>query len=292
MRYLYISLIVLGFSWFSYGQFHQFQLVLVNSTIGSEVYAGCYGCGYESNDEGLNAIFENHNVVHYEKRYLYGGTSLENFYGAVHVGTCNNCNIDLLVTDLNEYDSVIRIASSHTDEDNFFNHGLRLELADSMFGIPTGEVNGIITTNNADLNQVFVDYNVVYYDLIAPGGINDEAFELLCECNAESLKQELDTLTEVVSSTGLMTMYGLLSVNEVAHLNLEVYPNPFKNKLKLDVNKPIDQIILYDILGKSVYESSSISHFEDFSSTLKSGVYLLKLLTDEGETLTKKLIKS
>ena len=71
-----------------------------------------------------------------------------------------------------------------------------------------------------------------------------------------------------------------------------IFPNPFKYKISVEINKPLESIKLYDILGKSIYKSSSLSDFENFSSTLNSGVYLLKLLTEDGESLTKKLIKS
>ena len=43
---------------------------------------------------------------------------------------------------------------------------------------------------------------------------------------------------------------------------------------------------------KQVYKSTSIIDFESFTSSLKPGVYLLKLMTTEGESITKKLIKA
>lgn len=289
MRCLYVVLVLFSFNYFAYAQFHQFQLVLVDSNVGSEDFVGCEGCSYESNDDGLNTIFQNHDVGYYQRAYVYSGAFVDSGK-AVYVGSCDSCDMNQLVSDLNDYDTVIQIASS-TNIDSWFNHGLALNLTNDSVGVATGESNGVVTTNDASLNQIFEDYNVSYYHLVV-SGTSYKRYELFCNCDANSLKQELDSLTSVVSSTELLFMSMLLSIDEEIKTKISIYPNPFKTKVSIYINKPISTIEVYDSLGKSIYESSSISHFEEFSSTLKTGVYLLKLVTNDGESLTKKLIKS
>ncbi|MEO1033731.1 MAG: T9SS type A sorting domain-containing protein [Bacteroidota bacterium] len=291
MRPFYTFLIIIGFNWLSYAQFHNFQLILVDSSIGSALFAGCEGCSNESNDEGLNIIFQDHNVGYYQNAYVYSSPS-EDLMLAIYIGSCDSCDIDQLVADLNAYSGVILIASSYSIEDDYyFNHGLSLSLVDETIGVPIGEVSGVITTNNADLNQIFTDNNVSYYELVNVG-TSYERFELFCNCDVIVLKQELDQLSAVVSSTELLPMIVLLSIHEEIEATTNIHPNPFKNRVSIEVNKPVGRIALYDILGKSIYESSSIRHFEEFSLTLQPGVYVLRLITITGESLTKKLIKS
>ncbi|WP_299128886.1 T9SS type A sorting domain-containing protein [uncultured Winogradskyella sp.] len=186
---------------------------------------------------------------------------------------------------------MILIASSDPEDDSLFNHGLSLSLVDNSNGMATGEDNGTVTTNNADLNQIFSDYNVSYYELVNEG-TSYERFELFCNCDAELLKQELDALSSVVSSTELMFLVVLLSLDEQSKAKVKIYPNPYKHKVTIDFDKPIIALEIYDITGKSVYESQSISNFENFSQTLESGVYLLKIKTESEESITKKLVKS
>ncbi|MBL86131.1 MAG: hypothetical protein CMO82_05660 [Winogradskyella sp.] len=289
MKHLYFFLGLFFINYFGFAQYHQFQLVLVDSNVGSEVYLGCAGCSQESNDEGLNNIFQNHNVTCYQTAYVYSDTP-NDLYGSIHIGGCDGCNIAQLVQDLNNYDSVIMIASEDYEEYSF-NHGLNLTLVDDTIGTPIGENNGVVTTNNTNLNQIFTNFNVSYYT-IANAGTSYENYELFCNCDATLLKQELDMLSTIVLSTDYMSMGVVLSTEESQMTHVSIHPNPFKDKISIKINKAIESIEIYDILGKSIYKSSSVSELENYSSTLKSGVYLLKITTKDGNTMTKKLIKS
>jgi hypothetical protein len=151
-------------------------------------------------------------------------------------------------------------------------------------------IDGLVVTNDIGLTQIFQDFNVRKYELYPDS--EELNYSLVCSCDAQVLKTELNNYTSVIGNVADVNYYHLLSIDEEEHLSSKIYPNPFEDKVSVQVNKPLDSIILYDVLGKLIYESSSISHFEDFSTTLKSGVYILKLLTEDGESMTKKLIKS
>ena len=169
---------------------------------------------------------------------------------------------------------------------------LNLALVDENIGVQTGtNGNNVITTNDTGLSQIFENFNVREYNLYLDGPA-DTNYSLVCDCDAQLLKTELENYSAVVANTWNVNYVQLLSINEVQKTTVNIHPNPFKEKVNIEINKSIESIMLYSILGKQVYKSTSIIDFESFTSNLKSGVYLLKLMTTEGESITKKLIKS
>jgi len=287
MKHLY-SILIFLISFLSFAQSGGVQLVLVDSAVGAMIYEGCAECSDESNDEGLNAIFLTHNVNWYQNAYAYSGSL--GMSGKIHMAACNGCDVNQFLEDLNNYDSVIRIASLSNSDDSYFNHGLNLKLIDDNIGIPTGDTNGIITTNNSDLNQIFIDYNVSLYELVYVGS-SYERYELFCDCDATQLKQELDNLSSVVLSSNYLDMIFLLSTNEYALNETKIHPNPFTDKVTVDTNAQISQLVVYDVLGKEIFNSNSVAALEDFSSSLSSGIYVIKLFDSENRSITRKLIK-
>ncbi|WP_299128887.1 hypothetical protein [uncultured Winogradskyella sp.] len=86
MKNLYTFFIFLFLTAQAYAQYQSFQLVLVDSATGYEADSGCADCGNQSNDEGLNTIFETYNVVYYQMAFAYSAN--EDFQGAIHMGAC------------------------------------------------------------------------------------------------------------------------------------------------------------------------------------------------------------
>ncbi len=86
-------------------------------------------------------------------------------------------------------------------------------------------------------------------------------------------------------NTGTLSLGQDLSKNAI-----NIYPNPVKNKLQINTNNAaIQEITIYDILGKTILKSQSSIRVLDVSQ-LKSGMYLIKIKTDYG-TSTKRIIK-
>jgi len=72
---------------------------------------------------------------------------------------------------------------------------------------------------------------------------------------------------------------------------IKVFPNPITNQLFVNNSNTlnIQSIKLYDVLGKKVFQE--LNNFEQIDvSTLKTGVYLVKIETDKG-VITKKVVK-
>jgi len=68
----------------------------------------------------------------------------------------------------------------------------------------------------------------------------------------------------------------------------EVYPNPTSDFINVIVNNDVNQIIIYDILGKEKLKTNNkIINISDF----ESGIYYVKLMNSMGESI-KKIIKN
>lgn len=288
MRQLYFFLLILNFSFIGYSQYSNIQVELVNQFVGTPIDI-CNSCEVNtSNDDGLNQIFANYNILNYQ--YIYPQAYLgENGEALYYLIGCVNCDVNQLVSDLNAYDSVIRYAAEETVEDHSVNI-LNLELVDATVGAYS-ETNpeDLIVTNDTGLTQIFENFNVREYVLYPT---EEAQYSLVCDCDAQLLKAELEGYSSVISTVSDVFYGMLLSVEEKIKFKAEIYPNPFSGKVSIQINQPIESIQLYDILCKNMYQSNSIKDFENFSKSLKSGIYLLKLMDKEGNAVVKKIMKS
>lgn len=82
-----------------------------------------------------------------------------------------------------------------------------------------------------------------------------------------------------------------LSNHEVSLVkDISVYPNPTKNFINIFSKKEIQKIELFDIKGLKIYESKQVNDkvsLENFSK----GVYVLKIILENGEIISEKVIK-
>jgi uncharacterized repeat protein (TIGR03803 family) len=69
---------------------------------------------------------------------------------------------------------------------------------------------------------------------------------------------------------------------------LTVYPNPFSEQINLRSNRAIQQIVIYNMNGVEVYRRDNLnSMIFNLSPKLKKGVYLLRVIHEEGSVLRK-----
>ena len=87
------------------------------------------------------------------------------------------------------------------------------------------------------------------------------------------------------------TCYSTLNVDDFETNTLKIYPNPIKgNTLNAEV-KSTTNYQIYDILGKKILSGTVTTTNKKINvSSLKKGIYILKLETSNG-SVTKKLIK-
>ncbi|UPS91814.1 T9SS type A sorting domain-containing protein [Bizionia sp. M204] len=269
----------------TYAQQHQIQIELVDENVGYSLTVGGQYSN-ESNDAGLNLIFQNHNVTSYEMVYGYTNETMMDKLGVV---SCEDCDVEQFLQDLTNYNSVINYVDIFSGD--VLSNGLVLNLVDNNVGSFVSYSNEIAVTNDGGLNQIFSDYNVRLYENVNVG-TSYEQYELVCNCDANLLKQELDSYSTVVSITDYVYASFLLLTADIESQGVKIYPNPFTNTINLDTVTPIKTIEVYNILGKRVHVSSKTRNFEYFAPTLTRGIYLLKIINQNGQTSTKKLIKN
>jgi hypothetical protein len=73
--------------------------------------------------------------------------------------------------------------------------------------------------------------------------------------------------------------------------DLKVFPNPTNNQIKIQASQVVDSVSIYNIFGKLVYKDAvNSSNLLIDMSTLSSGVYLLKVSSDN-KIVNRKIIK-
>lgn len=79
--------------------------------------------------------------------------------------------------------------------------------------------------------------------------------------------------------------------SQMADRKLTVFPNPVADVLNVNCSSPVRKISLFDPLGQLVYSLSGKDSYEVNVSHLPSNFYLLRVETEDGNVLTRKIIK-
>lgn len=272
MKRLLLLLLVTGFS---FGQNQVVEIKLVDANIGVEAFQSG-----TSNDSGLNQIFQNHNVIRYEKRYNHP-LFLDKYYEA----ECQNCDTNQLYIDLLNYTSVVEKARITTYGSPFLDV-LYTQLHSATIGIPTGTTNGIIVTNDTGLNQIFQNFNVNHFALICPNC----SYYIGCNCNNVALKSALDNYSVLNFSEYIYASYWLGNA-QFQKSKTTISPNPFSTYFNIQSEEPISNYSLVDISGKQLITTTSKNELDNLSFLLNSGIYFLKMQFENGESGNYKLIK-
>jgi hypothetical protein len=290
------------FTQFSFGQEKYIQVEVVDQspTIGSFIGAPTYyydmPLGYTnySNDAGLNAILAGNNVIAYDTIESLQNIS-ENGYANWTLVVCNNCDVNQLAANLNAYSSVIR--NAYPSGDLYAYNQLSLKIADINVGISTGTNNGIVTTNDTGLNAIFVTHNVYFYVQQFPSSTQNSLLRshiVMCDCDANDLKADLDAYTAVIESGTVERQFllsQLLSTTEAVFTDVNIYPNPVKNTLHISNTTHIKSLEIYSIQGQVMRTQKS--QFETIDmSTLSSGLYFVKLTDNANRSKTIKIAKN
>ncbi|AOW19684.1 T9SS type A sorting domain-containing protein [Urechidicola croceus] len=82
---------------------------------------------------------------------------------------------------------------------------------------------------------------------------------------------------------------GSLSVDDYLFDTVSIFPNPATDRIEIKGLQEEAVFKVYSILGKKLLEQKLTNDYIDISS-LKSGIYFVKLITENGQT-TKKLVK-
>jgi hypothetical protein len=81
-----------------------------------------------------------------------------------------------------------------------------------------------------------------------------------------------------------------MSINEYALQDkVKVFPNPFHEVLQIESSVSFKTMALYDLLGKQIISQAFTKELN--TSNLARGMYLLRLYTEDGEVVVKKVVK-
>jgi hypothetical protein len=80
-----------------------------------------------------------------------------------------------------------------------------------------------------------------------------------------------------------------MSAEDFVKDNTKVFPNPFTNSLQIESETSFSIMQLYDVAGKQIISQNFTNTID--TTNLAQGLYLLHLITEDGEVVVKKVIK-
>jgi Secretion system C-terminal sorting domain len=285
-----ILLLLLSVS-FGFSQVTALEVKLVDSAVGTSNFNGANSGTTESNDSGLNAIFQNYNLISYMGKY---GHLYPPFEGRFTEILCDQSDATQLKNDLIAYSSVVE-SVRYTYQGSPFSDCLYSETTTLGIGIPVGFNNEIVVTNDDGLNQIFEDFNVYYYEQVAPNATIESllrTYSVVCNCDNIQLKVALDNYDNVINYTEFANPIYLLNNATFEKPNSVIAPNPFSTTFSIQTEESISSYLLMDSIGKQILNTNSKSELDAVSLQLNSGMYLLNLQFENGSIENYKIIKN
>lgn len=153
----------------------------------------------------------------------------------------------------------------------------------------TNWISNDITTIS---NVINLDYNLREFDFKNISLANNNPnFKVRVRFDGSNMTADEGkrVLLNNISIKGIDT--AVLSAEDFEKINLSVYPNPTTENIKIISEKPIQQVVVYNLFGQSIFtkkfDSENVTI--DLSSYAK-GVYLFKI-SSENSSIIKKVIK-
>ncbi len=80
---------------------------------------------------------------------------------------------------------------------------------------------------------------------------------------------------------------------EMAQSQISIFPNPAINEITISSDKMIQMVSIYDVTGKEIKKlNSNLEFVEKINiSDLESGIYFVRIMNNEEQVITKKIIK-
>lgn len=158
--------------------------------------------------------------------------------------------------------------------------------------------NYTFTNANYTVNEN-VCLNDGCYDLIVYDSYGDGMSSTQCEFGSVNLLDaNLDTITNVAQAdanfgNSVVRNFCLgnpAEIDENLVSSISIYPNPFQNTIHVSSEFIMEEITVYDISGKIIFNQALNQIDYSFNLPVKSGIYLIKVKDAKNE-IVKKLIK-
>lgn len=158
-----------------------------------------------------------------------------------------------------------------------------------------GTVNAVIETPSGVQSVIFFEaptLNATVTDLTRVAQDTNPCFTgNTASIDAEANKIYYIFVTNMGASTNINIDLLTLGINEDAISNFKLFPNPAISNVTLSANKIIENIIIYNLQGQVVFNTTAASYSKELNvSFLPTGSYLLEITTD-GVKQVRKLVK-
>lgn len=165
-------------------------------------------------------------------------------------------------------------------------------ITDSITGAPI--VNAVIRIQPTNV-VTFSDIDGSYACGMPESGTYD--VEIIHEDYPSKLIEDVEFMNGVLTdlNVALSNFYTGIS-NSIDEADINIYPNPSTSAFKLDhvlKNADLEQIHVYDLTGRMVEEIAVDNQTSNYSfgSELPKGTYFIKVLDENGRTLSRKITK-
>ena len=281
---LQILICFISFSLFGQNQQTKMVVILPNTTYSYYTNPNCVNlpvnCQRQFNDAGLQAIFNTYLITVPEVGYYVCSTQTQN-YSAVELYGISSGTIPAFTQDLQNYTQGV-VAVDYiqgTPNQVYYN------LINNSVGSFQNITNGIVTTNDAALNQIFTDFDV--FSIIEFG----QQKQVSCNCNGVQLANTLNNLTTIIQTSFTSCGIAYLNNESFSKSKIVIYPNPFQNTLTIETDDKITSYSISNIVGNKILETTSQGDLNTNLTALNSGVYFLKLTFEDKGSEIKKIIK-
>jgi hypothetical protein len=240
-----------------------------------------------------NANFVNHGIFNVARVAFAGGTAISNgtftadsFYTAIstNAGWISNGDMNINYSYWNTGKFTLGAAAELIVEDNFYN-------GDSLIS----GVNAVLVNNGAiRVNGDFANTDTmrgsgqvcIYGNSVNLGTITG-TLDMCDNTGGGPVDYNFGTIGGSVTTCLSPCNIGF---NEVVSIPVQVYPNPSTDLIQIKAEQAI-QVMVFDLLGKMVYQSTTENQVQNISVTeWAPGVYTYRVFTANGMS-TGKLIK-
>ncbi len=102
------------------------------------------------------------------------------------------------------------------------------------------------------------------------------------------------TIEAEFAGNSYQTIFGVntnLDIEDLNNTETVVYPNPAYNKIYVEANSEIENVTVFDLLGRSVLETAPLALKTELNlGNLKSGTYII-VISSEGKKSVKRILK-
>lgn len=192
-----------------------------------------------------------------------------------NTGTANAINVvvkDVIETTMFDPSTLIVTNASHSVATRFTNANT-VEFIFENINLPFDDASNdgfvtfkIKTLPTLDIDDTFENKAEIYFDFNFP----------------------------IETNNSITVIKDVLSTTDISFESFEMYPNPVKDVVSIKTKETIESIKIYAISGKFIYEKSFTgiqNTIEIETSKLAQGTYFVKIETESGAVMVKKMVK-